>query len=58
MDWFKKHTDTAVILAGILSSVIWMNTKFNQIEKDMAVVKTVLIMKGVMPAELAVMEEN
>lgn len=53
MDWFKKHADTVVILTGILTSVIWMNNKFNEIEKEMAVIKTVLIMKGVMPHELA-----
>lgn len=60
MDWFKKHTDTAVILGAIISSMLWMNTKFNEIdhkfsdiEKDIAIVKTVMIMKGVMPPELA-----
>ena len=53
MDFLKKHTDTVVILSAILSSVLWMNGKFNELEKDMAVVKAVLIMKNIMPAELA-----
>lgn len=60
MDWFKKHTDTIVILTGIISSVLWMNVKFNdidknfsKIEKDMAVIKTFMIMQKIMPAELA-----
>lgn len=53
MEWFKKHTDTVIILAAILSSVLWMNGKFNDIEKDIAVMKTVLIMKNIMPSELA-----
>ncbi len=53
MDWIKKHTDTVIILSGILGSVLWMNGKFNEIERDLCVVKTVLILKGIMPIELA-----
>lgn len=53
MEWFKKHTDTVIILTAILSSVIWMNGKFNDLEKDMTVVKTVLILKNIMPPEMA-----
>jgi hypothetical protein len=53
MDWIKKHTDTVLILGSILSSVFWMNAKFNDLEKDLLVIKTVLIMKGIMPTELA-----
>lgn len=53
MEWFKKHVDTAVILGAICGSLIWMNGKFNEIEKDLAIMKTVLIMKNIMPKELA-----
>lgn len=60
MDWFKKHADTVVIITAIISSLLWMNTRFNEVdrrfsdmEKDFAIVKTVLIMKNVMPKELA-----
>lgn len=53
MDWFKKHVDTVIILGGILTSIIWMNAKFNNIEKDVAVIKAVLIMKNILPPELA-----
>jgi hypothetical protein len=53
MDWVKKHVDTVIILAAFGSSVLWMNGKFNTLEKDMAIIKTVLIMKGIMPSELA-----
>jgi len=63
MDWFKKHVDTVIILGGILASVFWMNGKFsdvdkrfNVLEKEMAVVKNVLIMKQIMPSELAKIE--
>ena len=67
MDWFKKHVDTVVVLGGILSCVIWMNGKFNDVdkrfnevdqrfslmEKDMVMIKTVLIMRDIIPRELA-----
>ena len=60
MDWIKKHVDTVIVLGGILASVLWMNGKFDhvekrfsEIEKDMAVMKAVLIMKNIMPVELA-----
>jgi len=60
MDLIKKHVDTVIVLGGILSAVLWMNNRFNNLEKemaelktDMAVMKTVLIMKNVMPKELA-----
>lgn len=60
MEWFKKHTDTVIILAAFAASVLWMNGKFNDIEKeinnlktDIAVMKTVMIMQKIMPSELA-----
>jgi len=53
MEWFRKHTDTVIILGAIISSVLWMNGKFNELEKDMAILKTVLVMKNIMPSELA-----
>jgi phosphosulfolactate synthase (CoM biosynthesis protein A) len=60
MDWIKKHVDTVVVLGGILTSVLWMNGKFNEIEnkineleKEIIIIKTVMIMKNIMPTELA-----
>jgi hypothetical protein len=65
MDWWKKHTDTIIVLGGILSAVIWMNGKFtdvhtrlNEIEKDIVMVKTVMIMQKIMPTELAAKEKE
>lgn len=65
MDLFKKHVDTVIILGGILSSVFWMNGKFaemdkrfNDIEKDIVMIKTVMIMKNIMPNELAKTENK
>ena len=57
MDRIKKHADTVIlmitIITSLLTSVMWMNTKFTELEKDILVIKTVLIIKGVMPIELA-----
>lgn len=60
MEWVKKHTDTVIVLGGILASVCWMNGRFNEVdkrfsdlEKDVAVIKAVMIMKGIIPSELA-----
>lgn len=61
MEWFKKHGDTVVIIGAIVSSMLWMNGKFNAvdsrfngIEKDIVMIKTVLIMKNIMPTDLAI----
>lgn len=60
MDWIKKHTDTVIILGGILSSFMWMNGRFtevdnrlNEIEKRLVRIETVMILKGIMPENLA-----
>ncbi len=67
MEWFKKHTDTVIILAAFAASILWMNGKFNDIdnrffkvekdmlmlEKDISILKTILIMQKIMPAEMA-----
>lgn len=61
----KKHVDTVVVLGAILSSVFWMNSQFNGIdnrfalmEKDIAVIKTVLMMKNIMPNEICKAEKQ
>jgi len=60
MEWFKKHTDAVIVLTAIIGCMLWMNGKFNDIdkrfsdiEKDLAILKTVLIMKNIMPSEFA-----
>jgi hypothetical protein len=58
MDWMKKHADTAIVVTAIAGSMLWMNGKFNQIEKDIAIIKTVLVMKEILPKELAVSLEK
>lgn len=54
MEWIKKHVDTVLILGGILGAVLWMNGQFNEIHEDLTVIKTVLIMKRIMPTDLAI----
>lgn len=53
MDWIKKHTDSVMVIGAIISSMLWMNGKFNHLETELAVMRTVLIMKQIMPIDLA-----
>lgn len=60
MEWFKKHADSLMVIAALAGSMIWMNGEFSSINKDlsamrteMAVIKTVLLMKQILPSELA-----
>ena len=64
MEWFKKHTDAVIVLGGIVACMLWMNTQFNsidnrfaQLEKDVAIIKTVLVMQKIMPSEIASKEK-
>lgn len=58
MDKLKKHIDTIIILSAFASSLLWMNGKFNDLEKDITIIKTVLIMKNIMPTDLAKVSED
>ncbi len=58
MDFFNKHIDTIAIISSIIASMLWMNGKFNELEKDIVMIKTVLIMKNIMPSELAHCEKE
>jgi hypothetical protein len=53
VDWLKKHTDTCIIIAFVVGAALWMNNSIKDLQKDVAVIKTVLIVKGIMPTELA-----
>ena len=60
MDWFKKHSDAIAVLSTLVGAFLWMNgrfneidSRFNQLEKDTAVIKAVLVMKNIMPSEVA-----
>lgn len=58
MELFKKHIDTIIIMGGILSSFMWMNNKLNHLEKEIAIIKTVLIIKEIMPKQFAYQNDN
>ena len=64
MDWFKKHVDTTIILGAVLTATCWMNNNLNKlndkivsVEKDVAIIKTVLLMHRLLPSELAAEEK-
>ena len=46
-NWFSKHVDTMVILGGVLTCFLWINSNINELRTDLAIVKTVLIMKNI-----------
>jgi hypothetical protein len=66
MDTLKKHVDTVIILSAFAASILWMNGKFNDVEKrfsqvdkeiaeinkEISVMKAVMIMKNIMTVEL------
>jgi hypothetical protein len=72
MELFKKHVDTVIILTAFATAILWMNGRFNEVDRqfgavdkkfaevhqELAVIKTVLIMKNIMPVELAVKPEQ
>jgi len=60
MDWIKKHVDTVIVLGGILSSFLWINSEMRGIDKRMTAIEsrltkieTILIVTGVMHPSLA-----
>ena len=60
MEWIKKHVDTAIVLGAFLAHFYWIDGKFDKIserlsnvEKEVSLIKAVMILKNVMPAELA-----
>lgn len=53
MEWIKKHTDTVMVLTAIVGSMLWMNGKFNDLDIRLVKIETVLIMKEIMPRDLA-----
>ena len=65
MDWFTKHADAVMVIGAIFYSMIWMNTKFSDIdkrfsdiEKDIAIMKAVMVIQKIMPSELATKGEK
>lgn len=64
-NWFKKHADTIVIVSMLLGGFLWVDGKFEKlnerliiVERDLSVMKAVMLMKNILPAELAKKEEG
>lgn len=56
---FKKHIDTIIVMGGILGSFLWMQGNFSALQKDVTVIKTVLLMQNlVKPEAFAYGHEN
>jgi hypothetical protein len=67
MNFLKRHADAATVIGLILTAGLWMRSEFKEIhsefkdvhkeiaglKQDMGVIKAVLIMKNIMPTELA-----
>lgn len=58
--FFSKYRDIITFGVSMLGAFYWMNAEFKevnrnimQIDSELAVIKTVLIMKNIMPTELA-----
>lgn len=55
--WWKAHTDTVIlfftILTSILTATIWITSSLNNLDKRLTVIETVMILKNMMPKELA-----
>lgn len=58
MEWFKQHADTIAIIGTFMACFWTLNSKINEMDKDLAVIKAVLIMKNIMPTELCKKTEN
>jgi hypothetical protein len=65
VDWIKKHSDAVMVLSAIVSSMLWMNGKFtaidsqfSNVEKELAVIKAVMVMRNIMPPELVKQVDN
>ncbi len=58
MDWFKQHSDTLAIITTFVLCFWHVNEKIIQLEKDVSIIKTVLILKNIMPDQLCKTQEQ
>lgn len=71
-NWFSKHAETLTVIASLLGGFIWMDSKFatvdakfdkvnerlSAVEKDIAVIRTVLSLKGINCNDMAARENH
>jgi hypothetical protein len=53
MDWIKKHTDTFMLLGALFGGFLWMNGKFNDLDRRLVRIETILYVKGIISQEVA-----
>lgn len=62
MDVMKKHYETLTILGGmaviLVGCCMWINGKFSEVNTRLTKIETVLILRGIMPAEMAVAQRE
>lgn len=58
MEFFKKRSDTIVIICSFILCFWILNEKINVIEKDLILMKNVLVTKNIMLIELAIEGEK
>lgn len=46
MDWLKNHMDTVIVLGALFSGLLWLNGKFNEMDKRLVRIETILYVKG------------
>lgn len=56
--WIKRHVDTVLVMSTLVYGLIWMNGRFNEMEREISRIKTILIINKLMPPEMAENEKN
>lgn len=56
--WVKRHVDTVLVFGTMFGGIIWMNGRFNEMEREVSRIKTILIINKLMPPEMAENEKN
>ena len=63
MDWVKKRAEIVVLIGALFSGFLWMNGKFNdmerrfsEIENRLTRIETIIYVKGLISQELAANE--
>jgi hypothetical protein len=46
------------VLTGILGAMLWLNGKFNDVDRRLVRIETVLVMNKIMPMELTHQEKE
>lgn len=53
MHWCRQYAATIIILTSLFLCFWHLKEKINAIDKELAIIKTVLVMKTILPNDLA-----